>query len=104
MAEMIKFKIDGIETEVEKGTTILEAAGELGIHIPTLCYHPAIEPYQVCRVCLVEVVKKGWGKLVPACGHMAEAGTEVFTSNERVLKRRKTIVELILAQAPNSES
>ncbi len=103
MAEMIKFKINGTEIEVEKGTTILKAAEDLGVHIPTLCYHPAIEPYQVCRVCLVEVVKKGWGKLVPACGHMAEDGTEVVTDSERVLKRRKTIVELILAQAPNSE-
>jgi heterodisulfide reductase subunit A len=103
MAEMIKFKINGVETEVEKGTTILQAAEDLGIYIPTLCYHPAIQPYQVCRVCLVEEVKKGWGKLVPACGHMAEEGTEVFTDNERVLKRRKTIVELILAEAPNSE-
>jgi heterodisulfide reductase subunit A len=103
MAETIKFKINGTETEVEKGTTILEAAEELGIHIPTLCYHPAVEPYQVCRVCLVEVVKNGWGKLVPACGHLAEEGTEVFTENERVLKRRRTIVELILAEAPNSE-
>jgi heterodisulfide reductase subunit A len=103
MADLVKFKINGIEAEVEKGTTILKAARELGIYIPTLCYHPAVEPYQVCRVCLVEVMKNGKGKLVPACGHMAEEGTEVFTGSERVLKRRKTIVELTLAQAPNSE-
>jgi heterodisulfide reductase subunit A len=100
---MVKFRLDGHETEVEEGTTILQAARELGIEIPTLCYHPAIEPYQVCRVCLVEVRKDGRSKLVPSCGHMAEEGTEVFTASERVLKRRKTIVELILAQAPNSE-
>jgi heterodisulfide reductase subunit A len=100
---MIKFKIDGIETEVEEGTTILEAAEDLGIEIPTLCHHPGIEPYQVCRICLVEVVKKGWPKFVPACGHKAEEGTEVFTSTEKVLKRRKVIAELLLAQAPNSE-
>ncbi len=103
MAEMIKFKLNGTEIEVEKGTTILEAASEHGIHIPTLCHHPAISPYQVCRVCLVEETKRGWAKLVPACGHMAEEGTEVLTDSERVIRRRKTIVELILAQAPNSE-
>jgi heterodisulfide reductase subunit A len=100
---MIKFKLDGHEIEVEDGTTILQAANELGIDIPTLCHHPAIQPYQVCRVCLVEVKKGDWSKLVPSCGHIAEEGTEVLTASERVLKRRKTIVELILAQAPNSE-
>ena len=100
---MIKLKIDGQQVEVEEGTTILQAANLLGIEIPTLCYHPAVEPYQVCRVCLVEVRKGSHSKLVPSCGYKVEDGIEVLTRSERVLKRRKTIVELILAQAPNSE-
>jgi heterodisulfide reductase subunit A len=100
---MIKFKLNGTEVEVEEGTTILEAAEDLGIEIPTLCHHPAMEPYQVCRVCLVEVIKDGSSRLVPSCGHRAENGTEVFTDSEKVLKRRKVIVELILAEAPNSD-
>ena len=54
---MVKFKLNGIDVEAEEGTTILKAAKELSIDIPTLCYHPAIEPYQVCRVCLVEMKK-----------------------------------------------
>jgi heterodisulfide reductase subunit A len=100
---MIKFKLNGTEVEVEEGTTILEAAEDLGIEIPTLCHHPAMEPYQVCRVCLVEVIKDGSSKLVPSCGHRVEDGTEVFTDSEKVLKCRKVIVELILAEAPNSD-
>jgi heterodisulfide reductase subunit A len=100
---MITFKLNGTEVEVEEGTTILEAAKEHGVEIPTLCYHPAFEPYQVCRVCLVEVIKDGQSKLVPSCGYKVEEGTEVLTHSELVLKRRRTIVELILAEAPNSE-
>ena len=100
---MIKFTLNGQAVEVEEGTTILKAAQEQGINIPTLCFHPAIEPYQVCRVCLVEMKKDGRSILVPSCGYKVEEGTEVFTDSERVIKRRKMIVELILAQAPNSE-
>ncbi len=100
---MVKLTIDGQTIEVDEGTTILQAANQLGIEIPTLCYHPAIEPYQVCRVCLVEVRKGTTSKLVPSCGYKVEDGIEVLTRSERVLKRRKTIVELILAQAPNSK-
>ena len=51
----IKLKINGIETEAEDRTPILTIANRLGIKIPTLCHHPIIEPYGVCRVCTVEV-------------------------------------------------
>lgn len=100
---MIGLTIDGNKVAVEEGTTILNAARELGIEIPTLCYHPALEPYQVCRVCIVELVKDGKSQLVPSCGYKVEEGTEVYTHSEKVIKRRKMIVELILAEAPNSE-
>ena len=100
---MIKFKLNGQGIEVEEGTTILQAAKKSGIDIPTLCYHPAIEPYQVCRVCLVELIKDGRSQLVPSCGYKTEPGTVVYTDSEKVIKRRKMIVELILAEAPNSE-
>ena len=90
---MIKFKLNGNEIEVERGTTILNAAKELGIDIPTLCYHPAIEPYQVCRICIVELVKNGDSQLVASCGYKVEEGTEVYTNSEKVIKRRKMIVK-----------
>ncbi len=64
---MIPVIIDGQSIEVEKETTILAAARELGINIPTMCDHPALEPYGVCRVCTVEVVSGDWSRLVTAC-------------------------------------
>ena len=100
---MIKFKLNGQTVEVEEGTTILQAAKGLGIDIPTLCYHPALEPYQVCRICLVELIRDGKSQLVPSCGYKVEEGTEVHTNSEEVIEERKIIIELILAQAPNSE-
>jgi NADH dehydrogenase/NADH:ubiquinone oxidoreductase subunit G len=52
---MYKLKIDGNEIEVPEGTTVLKAATQAGIEIPTLCDHPALEPYGGCRLCLVEI-------------------------------------------------
>ena len=58
-AKMIPVTIDGQSIEVEEGTTILEAAQSLGIEIPTLCHHPALEPYGACRLCTVEIIYSG---------------------------------------------
>jgi heterodisulfide reductase subunit A len=100
---MVGLTIDGKHVEIAEGATILNAAQELGIDIPTLCHHPAFEPYQVCRICLVETIKNGESRLVPSCGYKVEEGMVVLTNSERVLRRRKMIVELILAEAPHSE-
>jgi heterodisulfide reductase subunit A len=100
---MVGLTIDGKHIEIAEGATILKAAGELGIDIPTLCHHQAIQPYQVCRVCLVEIIKNGESRLVPSCGYKVEEGMAVLTNSERVIRRRKMIVELILAEAPHSE-
>ena len=62
---MVKITIDGKTTEVEKGTTVLNAARQLGIDIPTLCDHPELTPYGGCRLCLVEV--EGARTLQPSC-------------------------------------
>jgi len=100
---MVSLTIDGLPVTIEKGTTILQAAKEIGIEIPTLCYHPAIEPYQACRVCLVEVIKGGKSSLVASCGYLAEEGIEVKTDSETVNEVRMVVIQLLLAQAPNSE-
>ena len=99
---MITLTIDGKTTEVEEGTTILEAARDLGIEIPTLCYHKALVPYQACRVCLVEMIRNGTSKLVPSCGYKVEQGIEVKTSSPRVMRYRKLLMEILLARAPAS--
>lgn len=99
---MIKFTLNGKEYEVHKGTTILEVAREAGINIPTLCHHDDLSPYGACRLCLVEVVKRGWPSIQPACLYPAQEGIEVTTDTERVKKTRKILLELYLARSPDS--
>ncbi|NNG17318.1 MAG: FAD-dependent oxidoreductase [Gemmatimonadales bacterium] len=95
--------IDGQEVSIrEREQTLLELATQLGIHIPTLCHHPALSPYGACRLCLVEVKKRKRSKLVTACLYPAEGGIEVDTRSEKVLKTRRMIMELLLARCPDS--
>jgi len=99
---MDKLIIDGIETTPDPNKTILEVAGELGIHIPTLCYHRSLAPYGVCRICMVEVIWRGRSRLRTACTYPAWEG-EVRTNSENVIRMRRSILELMLAEAPEAE-
>jgi heterodisulfide reductase subunit A2 len=94
----IKLKINGIETEAEDRTPILGIATRLGIDIPTLCHHPIIEPYAVCRICTVEVRHGKRVRMVTACNYPASNGIEVFTDSERVRRERKLIIELMMSR------
>jgi len=95
----MKLTIDGRKIEVQEGTTVLEAAGLLGISIPTLCHHPKLTPFGGCRLCIVEI--KGVPQPVTSCTTPAADGMEVFTSTEQLLNMRKTILGLILSDHPN---
>ena len=96
MDRMINIKINGMPCSVPYGTTILEAARQLGIEIPTLCYLKEINEIGACRFCVVEVT--GARSLVAACVFPIEReGTEIFTNSDRVRKARKTTLELILS-------
>ena len=101
---MVTFTLNGKEKQVPEGTTILEVAREEGIKIPTLCYHEEMSPYGACRLCLVEVTKRGWPSIQPACLYPAQEGIEVNTDTERVRKTRKIMLELYLARSPNSQA
>ena len=79
--------------------TILEAAREMGIDIPTLCYLEGVHEAGACRVCIVEV--KGARTLVPACITEAADGMEIFTHTSRVRRARRTIIELMLSDHPD---
>jgi bidirectional [NiFe] hydrogenase diaphorase subunit len=98
---MVKLVIDGQQVEVEERLTVLEAARKMGIKIPTLCYHPAVSAYGACRVCTVEVIRKGWSRLTAACTYPVQEGSEIKTNSEKVKKARKLIVEMLLARCPN---
>ncbi len=90
--------IDGQQVEVEEGVTILDAAGKLGIEIPTLCHHPLLEPYGAFRICTVEMKRRNRTRMVTACNYPAQDGIEVLTNSERVLNARRMIVEFELAR------
>ena len=92
---MINLKINNVPVSVEPGTTILAAAKSIGIKIPTLCYLKGVNEIGACRVCVVEV--KGARNLVASCVYPVNEGMEVFTNSERVLKARKTTIELLLS-------
>ncbi len=99
---MVTFTLDGKELQVAEGSTLLEVAREQGIKIPTLCYHEEMSPYGACRLCLVEVIRRGWPSLQPACLYPAREGIEVKTDTEWVRKTRKVLLELYLARSPDS--
>ena len=92
----INIKINGRDYSVESGTTILDACRQVGIKIPTLCYLEKINCIGACRVCMVEV--KGARTLVAACTYPIDReGTEIFTNTPKVIRSRKTTVELLLS-------
>jgi heterodisulfide reductase subunit A-like polyferredoxin/ferredoxin len=99
---MIPVTIDGQLVEVEEETTILDAARRLGIQIPALCHHPALEPYGACRLCTVEITYDGWSRLVTSCNYPIRREMDVQTASEKVLTGRKMLAELLLARCPNS--
>ncbi|MBI4775469.1 MAG: (2Fe-2S)-binding protein [Deltaproteobacteria bacterium] len=101
MSEML-LRIDGREVEAREGMTILEAAQNAGIVIPTLCHHEKLDPYGACRICSVEVEVRGRPKLVAACVYPVERDLVVRTRSEKIDRIRKMIVELLLAHAPDS--
>ena len=97
----ITLKIDDREVKAKEGTTILEAAKEVGIDIPTLCYHHALSPFGACRLCSVEITdKRGRKRIVISCSYPVEEGLIVDTKSEKVIKTRKMLLELLVARCP----
>ncbi len=104
MNENITLKIDNREISVPKGTTILEAARDMGIDIPTLCYMNLKDlciknAPASCRICVVEV--EGRKNLAPSCATRCENGMNVHTNTIRVLNARRTVLELMLSDHPS---
>jgi NADH-quinone oxidoreductase subunit G/NADP-reducing hydrogenase subunit HndD len=99
----VKIKINGIELEVPAGTTVLDAAKEIGVHIPTLC-HMNLEEFGVvnkvasCRVCVVEV--EGRAALAPSCAETVYDGMEIKTDSVKAINARRNNLELLLSNHP----
>lgn len=91
----VKITIDGEKMSGPEGMTILEAANEVDINIPTLCHRPDLTPEGLCRVCVVEV--EGSPRLVASCHTPISEGMVVQTKTPKVLASRKAVIELLLA-------
>jgi formate dehydrogenase alpha subunit len=96
--DKISLTIDGQKVGARKGATVLEAALEAGIYIPTLCWEPDLKPYGGCRLCIVEV--RGVRGLPTACTTRAAAGMVVQTSTPEVNQVRRGVVQLLIADHP----
>jgi formate dehydrogenase beta subunit len=100
MTDKLKLTIDGIEVEVEKGATVLQAAQSAGIYIPTLCYHPSLQPYGGCRLCIVEI--ENMRGLPTACTTPAADGMKATTNTAQLQELRRAFLQLILTEHPNA--
>jgi len=96
--KVISLTIDGQKVTVPEGATVLEAAREAGIYIPTLCYDPDLEPYGACRMCIVQI--EGERGLPTACTTRAADGMVVHTDTEEVNRVRRVICEMLIADHP----
>ena len=90
--------IDGKAVQISTGQTILDAASNAGIYIPTLCYLESLQPYGGCRLCLVDV--KGRNGFQIACTTPIESGMEIQTRTQGLQKLRREILELTLSEHP----
>ena len=91
----IKLTVDGTEVRGREGMTILEAAEQIGIDIPTLCHRPEITPTGACRICVVEV--EGSRTLVGSCHTPIAQEMVIHTRSPKVIAARKATVELLMA-------
>ncbi len=96
---MITLTINGRKVEVENDSTLLDAARQAGVHIPTLCYYPRLPSHGVCRICLVNVA--GESKPQPACITRAKQGDIIESDSAELQAFRETDVQWLLARHPN---
>lgn len=99
---LVKTVIDGREIEVERDRWAVEVARDMGIAIPTLCHHAAVEPYGACRLCVVEVTRGRWTWLTTSCDLPIREGLTIRTNTPAVLKARRMALELLWAEAPDA--
>lgn len=95
MSEKVKITINNKEIEAQKGQTVLEAAKQVGIDIPTLCFLKDINQAGECRICIVQI--EGRRGFVPSCRTLVEDGMKIITDTPELHEARKTILDLILS-------
>lgn len=101
MSETVTLTIDGKEITVPAGTTILDAAAQLGIEISVICYHDNLKANGLCRVCSVDA---GWRTNAAACVAECSQGMNVKTQTDEVVRNRRTILEMLSSTVDLSEA
>ncbi len=105
MNDMLHLTIDGRVVQARRGEMLLAVLRRLGINVPALCHHEAVEPFGACRLCTVEITKqewKGWKDYVTSCLYPVADGLIVSTHSPKVIQLRRTLMDLYLARCPNS--
>jgi len=97
----VSITIDGLVVAAPHRAPLIDVTRRLGVAIPTLCHHDALEPAGACRLCTVELVRDGWSRFVTACNFPVEDGMVFRTSSEPVLKWRRLTIEALLARCPS---
>ena len=98
----IRMKIDGREVRAAEGATVLETARAAGASIPSLCHHDELQPYGGCRLCVVEAETQRGKTIIASCVHPVEDGLVIHTRSDKIDRIRRSILELLLAHAPDS--
>jgi NADH-quinone oxidoreductase subunit G len=97
--DLITVTINNLPVEVEPGSTVLDAARKVSVHIPTLCKHPDLDATAACGICIVRI--SGSKKMLRACCTPVEPGMDVTTEDPEIIQVRRTVIEMILSKHPN---
>ncbi len=98
--DTVTISLNGKEVAGPSGTTILEVASQVGVHIPTLCHHPLLKSVGACRICLVEESRSG--RLLASCVTPIAEGMEILTHSKKAIDARRGVLELILSDHPSA--
>ena len=97
----IEITVDGKKIPAKKGEMLLPVLLKAGFDIPNMCYNSEIQPFGACRLCLVEIDRGSWRRVVVSCSYPVTDGLIVFTNSERIIKHQKMVAELLLARCPD---
>jgi len=100
----INITINGAKIKAREGANVLDTALDYGICIPALCHIEGIEPIGACRLCIVEVIEGNKSKVMASCTLKVKEGMVIEAHSEKILKARKNIAEMLVAECPNSRA
>lgn len=104
---MVTLTINGNTVQATEGEMLLDVIRRIGIEVPALCHHEAVEPFGSCRLCTVEITREswnGWKNYVTSCLYPVEEGLQVTTHSGEVEEIRRTLIDLYLARSPEASA